>query len=67
MQAKAIVFVTIEVQVPDVWGQDTPVKQVHEQAKDSAGMMLRGVLGGSSTRVIEMRVKAVIAEEGVPK
>lgn len=34
--ARARVTVTLEIEVPDSWGTDCTVKQVHDQAVDAA-------------------------------
>jgi hypothetical protein len=44
--ARAAVTVTLEIHVPDSWGADCTVAQVHKQAKASALGMLRGLIEG---------------------
>lgn len=41
VQASAIVTLTIEIVVPDVWGGDCSLDQVQRQASDSAIGVLR--------------------------
>lgn len=66
--AKARVQVTIEVTLPDHWGWDAKVEQVHKQAailaKESITRLIVGGIGaGSATIVGEPRVVMVLAEK----
>ena len=76
VRAKAIVVVTLEIPVGDVWGEDCPVGQVHKQALDSLrGILFRTSIAGNKgtatkptlpagTRIIgEPKVKQIITEE----
>lgn len=42
--ARVRVQVTVEMDVPDVWGGECPMSQIHKQAQDSALNALRGGL-----------------------
>ncbi len=44
VSAYATVDVTLRIQVPDSWGEDCTVAQVHKQAKESALGVLRSAL-----------------------
>ncbi len=65
-KTRARVTVTIEISVPDTWGPECTIKQVHKQAKASAVQIISKFAEASRSkfRIIgEVIPEAIIVEE----
>lgn len=66
IKAKARVKILLEISLPDVWGEDCSVGQVHKQAKDSAVNIVSQKIAASmkEMRMIgEVEVVCILVEE----
>lgn len=67
VQTRARVTVLVEIEVPDTWGEDCPMSQVHRQATESAYGMVdrlrRHPVEPSSYRIVgNPKVEMILVE-----
>lgn len=63
LKAKAIAKVTVEVKLPDSWSDEFTLKQIRQQAADSAAVRISGAMTKNMRMVSEPIITIVTLED----